>query len=213
MKTGRTRIKICGMTRERETDHAIACGVDALGFIFFKKSPRNIEPEKARRIISSFPPFIDAVGVFVNEEAEVVNQIANYCGLTVVQLHGAESPEFCREIRCRIVKSFQLKPEFSPENFSLYQDVVSGFLFDTYSKKMAGGTGKTFDWSILERFNPQKPVILAGGITPENAAEAIRQVRPYGIDANSGLEITPGRKDPDKISRFINQVIKADFSA
>ncbi len=208
----RTRIKICGMTDQDEVHHAIACGVDALGFIFFEKSPRNIGPEQARRIIKTFPPFVDAVGVFVNEQAEVVNEITKYCGLTTVQLHGTEPPEFCREVDCRVVKAFQIKPEFSPEALAAYRQVVTGFLFDTYSEKVAGGTGKTFDWRILARLNPPRPVILAGGITADNAAEAIKQVHPYGIDANSGLETSPGRKDPDKISRFIAGVRLADNS-
>ncbi len=198
------------MTDPNEADHAIACGVDALGFIFFHKSPRNIDPERARRIIRTFPPFVDAVGVFVNEDASVVNDISKYCGLTIVQLHGAESPEYCREMRCRIIKAFQLKPGFSPDIFSAYKDAAAGFLFDTYSDKVAGGTGRTFDWDIPATLNPPRPVILAGGITPDNAAEAIRRAAPYGIDANSGLEIKPGRKDLDKISRFTANVRQED---
>ena len=204
METGRTRIKICGMTRQREAAHAVACGVDALGFIFYRKSPRNIEPEKAREIITAFPPFVDAVGVFVNEEAEVVNEISRYCGLTLVQLHGSEPPSYCREISSRVVKAFRVKPGFSAADFAPYREVAAGFLFDTYSDKAVGGTGLTFDWKIVAALNSPKPVILAGGITPDNAALAIQQARP------SGLEIKPGRKDLDKISRFIKQVRKAD---
>ncbi|MCD6389247.1 MAG: phosphoribosylanthranilate isomerase [Desulfobulbaceae bacterium] len=208
--SGRTRIKICGMTDQNEAAHAITCGVDALGFIFFQKSPRNIDPDRARNIIKTFPPFVDAVGVFVNEDPEVVAEIVKYCRLTTVQLHGSESPEYCQQIPCRIVKAFQVAPSMTPDDLSAYDDVVSGFLLDTYHKEIKGGTGETFDWSRVAKLRPKKPVILAGGITPDNAAEAIHQVTPYGIDANSGLETAPGRKDIDKITRFIQTVRLTD---
>jgi phosphoribosylanthranilate isomerase len=210
MMTGRTRIKICGMTDQKEAAHAIGCGVDALGFIFFQKSPRNIDPNRAKDIIGTFPPFVDAVGVFVNENPEVIVEIIKYCRLTTVQLHGSESPEYCQQIPGRIVKAFQVAPSMKPDDLSAYDDVVSGFLLDTYHKKIKGGTGETFDWSRVEKLRPQKPVILAGGITPDNAAEAIHQVKPYGIDANSGLETAPGRKDIDKITRLIQTVRLTD---
>lgn len=208
--TGRTRIKICGMTDKNEVSHAIACGVDALGFIFFQKSPRNIEPDRAREIIESFPPFIDAVGVFVNEAPEVVAEIVKYCRLSTVQLHGSESPEYCRQIPGRIVKAFQIAPGLTPDDLGVYEDVVSGFLLDTFHKEVRGGTGETFDWSRVDKLHPRKPIILAGGITPDNVAEAIRQVKPYGIDANSGLETAPGRKDISKITRLIETVRLTD---
>lgn len=209
----RTRIKVCGMTNMTEAAGAVAAGVDALGFIFVKKSPRNIEPDKARIIVRALPPFVDAVGVFVDEEAEVVDEIVQYCGLTMVQLHGSESPEYCKAISIRVVKAFRVKPGSTESDLTPYEDKVAAFLLDTYSETAAGGTGKTFNWRMVESINPPGPVILAGGLTPDNVGEAIRQVRPLAVDVNSGVETMPGRKDIAEIQRFVEEVKKADMSA
>ena len=202
----RTRIKICGMTDLAEVRHAVAAGVDALGFIFAKASPRYIDPERARGIISTLPPFVAAVGVFVNEEAERVAEIAQYCRLSVIQLHGAESPGYCRRLQTRVVKAFQVHAGLTAMDLQPYEEVVSGFLLDTYDKKQAGGTGKTFDWSLLRKLQPGKPVILAGGLGPANVARAIAEVRPFAVDVNSAIETEPGRKDPVLISRLVEAV-------
>ncbi|TFG36454.1 MAG: phosphoribosylanthranilate isomerase [Desulfobacterales bacterium] len=205
----RTRIKICGMTDMEEVRHAVAAGVDALGFIFAKASPRYIDPERARVIISSLPPFVDAVGVFVNDEAERVAEIVQYCNLTVIQLHGDESPNYCRGFQTRVVKAFQVHDELTAQDLLAYEEVVSGFLLDTYDKTQAGGTGKTFDWSLIHKLQPGKPVILAGGLGPANVAQAISEVRPFAVDVNSAIEREPGRKDPDLISRLVEAVAAA----
>ncbi|MCK9294601.1 MAG: phosphoribosylanthranilate isomerase [Desulfobulbaceae bacterium] len=202
----RTRIKICGMTDLAEVQHAVAAGVDALGFIFAKASPRYIDPERARVIISTLPPFVAAVGVFVNEEAELVAEIAQYCQLSVIQLHGAESPGYCRRFQTRVVKAFQVHAGLTALDLQSYEAVVSGFLLDTYDKKQAGGTGKTFDWSLVRNLQPGKPVILAGGLGPANVAQAIAEVRPFAVDVNSAIETEPGRKDPVLISRLVEAV-------
>jgi len=202
----RTRIKICGMTDLAEVRHAVAAGVDALGFIFAKASPRYIDPEWARGIISTLPPFVAAVGVFVNEEAERVAEIAQYCRLSVIQLHGAESPDYCRRFQTRVVKAFQVHEGLTALDLQPYEEVVSGFLLDTYDKKQAGGTGKTFDWSLIRKLQPGKPVILAGGLGPANVARAIAEVRPFAVDVNSAIETEPGRKDPVLISRLVEAV-------
>lgn len=202
----RTRIKICGMTDMAEVRHAVAAGVDALGFIFAKASPRYIDPERARGIISTLPPFVAAVGVFVNEEAERVAEIAQYCRLSVIQLHGAESPDYCRRFQTRVVKAFQVHEGLTALDLQPYEEVVSGFLLDTYDKKQAGGTGKTFDWSLIRKLQPGKPVILAGGLGPANVARAIAEVRPFAVDVNSAIETEPGRKDPVLISRLVEAV-------
>ena len=202
----RTRIKICGMTDMAEVRHAVAAGVDALGFIFAKASPRYIDPERARGIISTLPPFVAAVGVFVNEEAERVAEIAQYCRLSVIQLHGAESPDYCRRFQTRVVKAFQVHEGLTAMDLQPYEEVVSGFLLDTYDKKQAGGTGKTFDWSLIRKLQPGKPVILAGGLGPANVARAIAEVRPFAVDVNSAIETEPGRKDPVLISRLVEAV-------
>lgn len=208
--TARTRIKICGMTNREEVAHAVAEGVDALGFIFVKKSPRYIDPKDARDIISTIPPFIDAVGVFLDDDPDVVNEIVQYCGLSVVQLHGNETPDYCSRFHTRILKAFQVSREMTSKDLLPYEDVVSGFLLDTFHKDMAGGTGQTFDWSLLENFELHKPVILAGGLTADNVGEAIHKVQPFAVDVNSGIESGPGRKDPVLISRLVLEVAKAD---
>ncbi len=207
---GRTRVKICGMTEPFEVETAVEAGVDALGFIFVKESPRAIDPEQAKEIIGQLPPFVDAVGVFMNEDPEVVGEIVNYCGLTVVQLHGQEPPEYCQMMPCRVIKAFQVRADMGPEFLEPYNDVVWAFLLDAYHKEMGGGTGETFDWTLVERLKPKKPLILAGGLNLDNVATAIKQVQPFAVDVNSGIENSPGRKDPQKIAALLRLVAKTD---
>jgi len=210
----RTRIKVCGMTDMAEASGVIAAGVDALGLIFVEASPRNIVPEKAREIVASLPPFVDAVGVFVDQELDVVNDIVKYCGLTVVQLHGSESPQYCEAVNARVVKTFSIRPdaEVSEINpfYDPYLDTVSGILLDTFHEKMAGGTGQTFDWELIHKCRPAAPLILAGGLSPDNIADAIRQVRPFAVDVNSGVEISPGVKDIGAVERLVESVRATD---
>jgi phosphoribosylanthranilate isomerase len=210
----RTRIKVCGITDMADASGAVELGVDALGFIFAEKSPRRIEPEKARDIIKSLPPFVDAVGVFVDEAHDVVNDIAQYCGLTVVQLHGSESPQYCRNISCRMVKAFSFRSDHLPggtaPDYDSYLGLVAGYLLDTCHGTMAGGTGRTFDWHLVGSMRPPGPVILAGGLNPENIAEAIKIVRPFAVDVNSGIEFEPGRKDLEKLARVLAEITRAD---
>ncbi|MCB2182242.1 MAG: phosphoribosylanthranilate isomerase [Desulfobulbaceae bacterium] len=198
----RTRVKICGMTNMDEVSHAVAAGVDALGFIFAEKSPRFIDPERAREIIATLPPFVDAVGVFVNEEPERLQEIVQFCGLTMIQLHGTESPEYCSQFQQRVVKAFQVGPDMAAEVLTPYEDVVSGFLLDTFHKDMPGGTGQTFDWSIVQKLQPAKPLILAGGLGVDNVGQAVAEVQPFAVDINSAIETEPGRKDPELITRL-----------
>jgi phosphoribosylanthranilate isomerase len=209
----RTRIKVCGITCQEDARVAVAAGADGLGFIFVEQSPRLVEPDMVRTITDELPPFVDRVGVFRNEEIEVVEEIMHYCRLTLVQLHGSESPEYCRRISCKVIKSFSIRPESKSEDLAAYADVVSGFLLDTYNKDMAGGTGIPFDWKLVAQVKPPGPVILAGGLTPENVGEAIQQVKPFAVDVNSGVEYQPGRKDSDKLKSFVHAVRKADEQA
>lgn len=204
---GRTRIKVCGMTRLADAMGAVTAGVDALGFIFAAKSPRRIAPEQAREIIAALPPFVAAVGVFVDEDVKQVEEIVRYCNLTVVQLHGSESPAYCAKMPCLVVKSFSLPG--SPD-FLAYQYVVSGFLLDTFHDKLAGGTGQTFDWSILNKIQPSGPLVLAGGLGPHNVGEAVRMVHPFAVDVNSGVETAPGLKDIARIRQVVAEVRRAD---
>ncbi|MDG4474597.1 phosphoribosylanthranilate isomerase [Thiovibrio frasassiensis] len=206
----RTRIKVCGMREVAEVAAVVEAGVDAIGMIFVEQSPRYVEPERARDIVASLPPFVDAVGVFLDQDVATVNEIVRSCGLTMVQLHGEESPAYCAEINCRVIKVFRVRPTLSTEDLAPYAGVVSGFLFDTFHEKIAGGTGDTFDWHLLEKLSPPRPIILAGGLTPENVGEAIRQAHPFAVDLNSGVEISPGRKDLVKVRAAIAQVAAAD---
>lgn len=210
---GRTRIKICGMREMAEVASVVAAGVDAIGLIFVEQSPRYIDPERAREIVKSLPPFVDAVGVFVDQDAAKVNEIVRYCGLTKVQLHGAESPAYCAAINCRVMKAFRVKDSLTREDLLPYAGEVSGFLFDTFHEKIAGGTGQTFDWHLLEKLSPPRPVVLAGGLTPDNVGEAVRLARPFAVDLNSGVELAPGRKDIAKVRAAIAQIAAADAAA
>ena len=207
----RTRIKICGMTRLADALCAVEAGVDALGFIFSEKSPRCIEPEAARRIIKQLPPLVAAVGVFVDQEPHQVETIINSCGLGYAQLHGMESPEYCRSLAantasCQVLKAIRVGPQTTAAEVAPYWDCVQGFLLDTYRKQAVGGTGEAFDWSMIACLRLNKPFLLAGGLGVGNIGMALEQVRPYGVDANSGLEEAPGRKDHRLIRQFVAAV-------
>ncbi|WP_310599003.1 phosphoribosylanthranilate isomerase [Desulfobulbus sp.] len=204
---GRVRIKICGMTRLADALCAVEAGVDGLGFIFSRKSPRMVTPETARAIIAQLPPLVDAVGVFVDEQPERVAAIVRECGIGIVQLHGAESPAYCRELAvlaapCKLLKAIRVGGQTTAAEVAPYRDVVHGFLLDTYQKDAVGGTGQTFDWALIDRLGLTRPFLLAGGLDMDNIDEALARVRPYGVDANSGLEDAPGQKNHGLIRRF-----------
>jgi phosphoribosylanthranilate isomerase len=198
------KVKICGMTQLKDALFAVEQGVDAVGFIFYKKSPRAVTMKTVREIITKLPPLVDTVGVFVNESAERLNKIADYCGLDLVQLHGEESPAFCRKIHRRVIKAFRVKDLQSIKQLEKFS--VSGFLLDTFSDDLHGGTGKTFDWNLALPAKKMGPVILAGGLTPRNILQAVRQVRPYGVDVCSGVEKSPGIKDLEKVRVFLKNI-------
>ena len=202
----RVKIKICGMTNLKDALLAAESGADAVGFILYKESPRSISQKEVKEIVVQLPPFVETVGVFVNETSDKVNRIAEKCRLTTVQLHGEESPAFCRRIKRRVVKSFRVKDANSLKGMSGY--CVSGFLLDSYSDESRGGTGQIFDWNLALRAKKQGPVILAGGLNPYNVYTAIHRVKPYGVDVCSGVEKSPGTKDSTKINEFIKSVRK-----
>ena len=211
----RTRIKMCGITNIEDAEEGIRAGVDALGFIFVEDSPRHIMPEKVKEIVAGLSPFVDLVGVFVDQDNVEVQEIVDYCGLTYVQLHGSETPEYCSQLAyasspCRIIKAFRVGEQSVAEDFSPYQDVVQGFLLDTHVAEQAGGTGKAFDWDIIDSLALARPIILAGGLTPENVGAAIAGVQPFAIDINSGIEMRPGLKDYGKLQALLREVRKAD---
>ena len=200
----RVKVKICGMTQFKDAKFAVEQGADAVGFIFYKKSPRSVTMKEAREMIAKLPPFVDTVGVFVNETADRVNRIADYCGLDLVQFHGDESPAFCKKIRRRVIKAFRIRDLQSIKQLNKY--TVSGFLLDTFIENLHGGTGKTFDWNLALPAKKIGPVILAGGLGPLNIRQAISQVRPYGVDVCSGVENKPGVKDPEKVRTFLENI-------
>ena len=210
----RTRIKMCGVGRLSDATMAVAAGVDALGFIFAAKSPRRVSPEAAREICTALPPFVSLVGVFVDSEPAVVAAICQQCRLSHVQLHGHEDPDYCRQLAAitpaRLVKAFRVGAGSKAADFSPYDDLVSAYLLDTYVAGQEGGTGQTFDWQIIASLNLQRPVILAGGLNAANAAAAVRQVRPFAVDLNSGVEDRPGQKNRHKLQAVIDQIRLAD---
>jgi phosphoribosylanthranilate isomerase len=199
-----TKIKICGITNLADAQAAIDCGADALGFVFFRESPRYIAPEKASAIISRLPSFVTAVGVFVDERGEAILKTVDETGIDVIQLHGDEPPESCLLPR-RVIKGIRVKSLESLEPLSEYQDIVSAFLLDTYAPNKLGGTGQVFNWEIAIEAKKFGRVILAGGLTPENISEAIRHVHPYAIDVSSGVEFEKGKKDHRKMKLFIER--------
>jgi phosphoribosylanthranilate isomerase len=189
------RVKICGITNPQDASMAVELGVDALGFIF-APSPRRITPGRARQIISTIPPFVTTVGLFVDEDLSIIRDIMRFCGLDMIQLHGNESPEFCGELMPLAVKAFRLKDASSLISINRYQGQIRALLLDTYQQGVKGGTGKTFDWNLVINNVRQfkMPLILAGGLTPSNVQTAISVVKPYAIDVNSGVEDHPGKK-------------------
>lgn len=203
-----TRVKICGITRVEDALTAVEAGADALGFVFYRESPRHIFPEEASRIIEQLPPFVQTVGLFVNETEAEVNRTAELCRLDIVQLHGDESPEYCTHIRRRLIKAFRIRTMTCLEPVSEYK--VAGMLLDTFSPSIYGGTGTAFNWEIAaEAVKLHNGIILAGGLTPQNVTKAIHQVRPMGVDVSSGVETGPGKKDHEKVREFIRNAKEA----
>lgn len=212
----RVRIKICGTTSREDAYAAVHMGVDALGFIFTRKSPRYIEPGRAAEIISMLPPFITRVGVFVDSPLEAVQAVIRSAGLTQVQLHGSEPAALCSELKrsehsCSVCKAFRISRKHMEDNdiakqIRDYEQVVDSVLLDSYQQGIEGGTGTVFDWKLIDELGLQKPLILAGGLNPDNVAEAVRRIRPYAIDVNSGVEDAPGKKNHEQLKTLIDRV-------
>jgi len=180
---------------------AIEGGADAVGFIFYKKSLRCVSAKTVKAIVSALPPFVETVGVFVNESADRINRIVDSCKLSAVQLHGDESPAFCKRIHRKVIKAVRVKDKGSFDGLSSYK--ACAFLLDAWSDQHQGGTGETFDWRLVSEGKKYGPVILAGGLDPSNVVHAIQKVKPYGVDVCSGVERIPGKKDPCRLKEFI----------
>lgn len=199
------RIKICGITNLEDALIAAEAGADALGFVF-APSPRQVTPEQAREIIRRLPPFVTTVGLVVNQDPL---PILEACPLDVIQFHGTESPEQVAAVPCRAVKAFRVRSEEDLAPLSTYE--VSAFLLDAYVPGVMGGTGHRFPWDLAEKAKAlERPVIVAGGLTPENVVLCVRTTRPYGVDVSSGVEAEPGRKDPEKVRAFIRNARGAE---
>ncbi len=199
-----TKIKICGITNMEDAMLACELGADALGFIFYRKSKRYIDPEAARSIISNLPPFVTTVGVFVNHPLDEIITIRDKTGVDTVQLHGDETPKFCSLIPLKVIKAIRVEDDLDEDRVAQYP--VQAILFDTYSDVEYGGTGKSFNWNILKDISYTGNIILSGGLSAGNVAEALRVVTPYAVDVNSGVESSPGKKDYMKLRKFIEAV-------
>lgn len=195
------RVKICGITHVEDALQACACGADALGLVFYPQSPRYVTPEQARAIIRALPPLVTTVGLFVNEEPQRIRQLAEDCGLDVIQLHGDEGASACDYAPRRSIKALRVKDAASLAGHEEFR--TSALLLDAWVAGAYGGTGECFNWELAAGIARQRPVILAGGLTPDNVAAAVKAVRPYGVDVSSGVESAPGRKDSAKVAAFI----------
>lgn len=202
------RVKICGITNKEDALTAVRLGAAALGFIFYKKSPRYVSPQKARKIIEALPPFIVAVGIFVNFKEEALKDIVNFCRITTIQLHGDESPAYCRRLKqFKLIKTFRIQDHVDWEAVKQYE-TSSGLLFDTYHEHQYGGVGRSFNWDVLKEKKFDKPLILSGGLNAQNVVEAVHSVKPYAIDVSSAVEESPGKKSRQRLTEFF-EVLKS----
>jgi phosphoribosylanthranilate isomerase len=197
-----TRVKICGITNLADAQAAVEAGADALGFNFYEKSPRCISLKIAGEISKQLPPFVMRVGVFVDAKPDFVLRAISEAGLTMLQFHGDEPPEFCAQFGLMSMKAFRIRDESSLMELPKYS--TDAYLLDAFSSTTLGGTGEKFNWDLaVEAQKFGKPLFLAGGLTPENVAEAVRKVQPFGVDVSSGVESAPGKKDHAKVKTFI----------
>ncbi|MEX1138763.1 MAG: phosphoribosylanthranilate isomerase [Bacteroidota bacterium] len=194
-------VKICGITNLEDAQHAVRCKADAVGFIFYEQSERYIHPDAAAAIVSRLPDHISKVGVFVDADSRYVHDVTTKVQLSAAQLHGIEGADDLISYETSVIKVFRIKPDFDVEVMHNY--VVDAFLLDTHSETRYGGTGRTFDWNIAVRAKEYGRIILSGGLTPDNIEDAVRFVQPYGVDVSTGVESSPGKKDPNKVRDFI----------
>ena len=195
-------VKICGITSEADALAAAEAGADAIGLMFYEGSPRHVTLEQAKAISVALPQHVMRVGVFVNAEEAFVHQALTECMLNILQFHGDETPEECSRYPVMTLKAFRVQGEETLAQLEAYPS--AGYLLDAYVKDALGGTGATFNWDLAVRAQEfGKPIFLAGGMTPENVAEAVRKVQPFGVDVSSGVEIEPGRKDAEQMRTFV----------
>ncbi|MCX5698836.1 MAG: phosphoribosylanthranilate isomerase [Candidatus Omnitrophica bacterium] len=205
------KVKVCGITNLEDALASFFAGAQALGFVFYKKSPRYIRPDKAVNISGILPKKIKRVGVFVDEKVSTVKKIAQLCGLDMLQFHGQESPEYCKKFKgYKVIKAFRISKQEDLEGISKYKTFA--YLFDSFSNTQAGGTGNKFNWKILAQAAKMKPVVfVSGGLTAGNVRKAVKLLKPDWVDVSSSLELRPGKKDHRKIQKFIQTVKFAQF--
>ena len=204
-----TAVKICGITRGEDALAAARYGAHAIGLVFFRGSPRSVATSQAAEIVRILPPFVTPVGLFVDATAEEVRAAVSSTGVQLLQFHGDEPPAFCAQFGLPYVKAVRVRPGVDLLQYARDHRTARGLLFDTFSKDAYGGTGSSFDWSLIPR-NMPLPVILSGGLTPANVAQAVRAVRPWAVDVSSGVESAPGVKDAARIAAFMSGVRDAD---
>jgi phosphoribosylanthranilate isomerase len=203
-----TAVKICGITRVEDALAATRAGAHAIGLVFYAPSPRHVAPARAAEIIRAFPPFVTAVGLFVDPGAEEVRSALAAAPLQLLQFHGAETPTFCRQFARPYMKTVRMKPGVDLLQYAQNYHDARALLLDSYVEGLHGGSGAVFDWSLVPRDLPL-PVVLSGGLTAENVGEAVRKVRPAAVDVSSGVESAKGIKDARKIAAFIKEVRSA----
>lgn len=201
----RTRVKICGITQRSDALACVEAGADAIGLVFYTKSPRAVSIEQAAEITSGLPAFVTTVGLFVDAEADFVNEVVNSVALDCLQFHGNEPAGYCEQFQRAYIKAIRMQSHVDLTVVANEYQQARALLLDTFIKDVPGGTGQAFDWNLVPQ-HCDRPVILAGGLTPENVAQAIRQTHPYAVDVSGGVEQSKGIKDVDKIKRFINEV-------
>lgn len=201
MLARRMRVKICGITREADAREAAALGADAIGLVFQRQSPRCLDADRAAAIAGSLPPFVTTVGLFLDAEPAFVAETARRVGLDLLQLHGGESPEYCSELPRPYIKAVAMADTGDVQAYMAQYPDARGFVLDSHALGQPGGSGRAFDWSAVPE--TEAPIVLAGGLTPDNVGEAIRRVAPWGVDVSSGVESAPGIKDTDRMAAFI----------
>lgn len=195
------RVKICGLTRAEDVASACMAGADALGFVFYEPSKRFVRIEQAQLLCQQVPPFVQRVGLFVNPTKDYVQQVLQQVDLDLLQFHGDESPAFCESFAVSYIKALPVKPGVDLQQAMQAHNTARAFLLDTYKPGVPGGTGETFDWQLFPESD--KPLILAGGLCPENVANAITTVSPYAVDVSGGVELSAGIKSAEKMQAFV----------
>lgn len=200
----KVRIKICGLTRAQDVKNAVAEGADALGFVLYAPSPRAVTAEQAALLIKEVPAFVTTVALFVNESAEEIQRVLSICSFDLLQFHGDESPEFCRQFNRPYMKAIRVRSADDIHSAVQQYPDTKALLLDAYVENLPGGTGLAFDWRLIPQLSV--PWVLAGGLNPTNVAEAINQVTPFAVDISGGVEASKGIKDRKKIQEFISEV-------